>query len=72
MAETEAKQEREGRKCPGRGEEAETKKVQEENRQRAEQARIAAEEEIQISTQNQERQVHRCAAEQREDRRGRA
>ena len=56
LAETEAKQAREVANVQSR-EEADTKKVSEENRQRSEQARIAAEEEIQIATQNQERQV---------------
>lgn len=56
LAETESKQMREVETVKAR-EEAETIKVREEQRQRSEQARIAAEEEIQISEENKQRQV---------------
>ena len=56
LAETEAKQLREVETVKAR-EQAETAKVQEEQRQRSEQARIAAEEEIQIADENKQRQV---------------
>ncbi len=56
LAETEAKQLREVETVKAR-EEAETAKVREEQRQRSEQARIAAEEEILINEENKQRQV---------------
>ena len=56
LAETEAKQQREIEVVQAR-EAADTLKVQEEERQKSEQARIAAEEEIQISEENKQRQV---------------
>lgn len=56
LAETESKQMREVETVKAR-EEAETIKVREEQRQRSEQARIAAEEEIQIAEENKQRQV---------------
>lgn len=56
LAETESKQMREVETVKAR-EEAETMKVREEQRQRSEQARIAAEEEIQIAEENKQRQV---------------
>ena len=56
LAEKEEQQKREIASAVAR-EEAATKKVQEEQRQVAEHARIAAEEEIQIAEQNKERQV---------------
>jgi len=56
LAETEAKQKREVETVQFR-EEAEALKVSEEERQKSEQARISAEEEIQISEENKQRQV---------------
>ena len=56
LAETEAKQLREVETVKAR-EEAETAKVREEQNQRSEQARIAAEEEIEIADENKQRQV---------------
>ncbi|MGJ8677598.1 MAG: flotillin family protein [Akkermansiaceae bacterium] len=56
LAETEAKQEREVKVAQAR-EVADTLKVEEEQRQKSEQARISAEEEIQISEENKQRQV---------------
>lgn len=56
LAETESKQQREVETVKAR-EEAETAKVREEQRQRSEQARIAAEEEIFIAEENKQRQV---------------
>lgn len=56
LAETEAKQRREVETVQYR-EEAEALKVSEEERQKSEQARISAEEEIQISEENKQRQV---------------
>ncbi|MBK1790085.1 hypothetical protein JIN82_02825 [Persicirhabdus sediminis] len=56
LAETEARQAREVSNAQAR-EEASAAKVSEEERQKSEQARIAAEEEIGISEQNKERQV---------------
>jgi len=56
LAETEAKQRREVETVQSR-ETAETVKVAEEQRQRSEQARIAAEEEIKIAEENKDRQV---------------
>ena len=56
LAETESKQRREVETVQYR-EEAEALKVSEEERQKSEQARISAEEEIQISEENKQRQV---------------
>ncbi|MFT6180202.1 MAG: flotillin [Paracoccaceae bacterium] len=56
LAETEAKQRREVETVQYR-EEAEALKVSQEERQKSEQARISAEEEIEISEQNKQRQV---------------
>jgi flotillin len=56
LAETEAKQKREVETVQAR-ETAETAKVAEEQRQRSEQARIAAEEEIQVAEENKLRQI---------------
>ena len=56
LAETESKQEREVKVVQAR-EIADTLKVEEEQRQKSEQARISAEEEIQISEENKQRQV---------------
>ncbi len=56
LAETEAKQRRDIESVKAR-EEAETMKVQEEERLKAERARIAADEEIAIATENKDRQV---------------
>ena len=56
LAETEAKQKREVETVQFR-EEAEALKVSEEERQKSEQARISAEEEIQIAEENKQRQV---------------
>lgn len=56
LAETEAKQKRDVESVKAR-EEAETMKVQEEERLKAERAKIAADEEIAIATENKDRQV---------------
>jgi flotillin len=56
LAETEAKQMREVESVKAR-EEAETMKVREEERQKGQRARIAADEEIEVATQNKDRQV---------------
>ena len=56
LAETEAKQAREVEVVQAR-EQAETLKVQEEERQKAERARIAADEEILVAEENKQRQV---------------
>ena len=56
LAETEAKQKRDVESVKAR-EMAETMKVQEEERLKAEKARIAAEEEINVATQNKDRQI---------------
>ncbi|MGE9268045.1 MAG: flotillin family protein, partial [Verrucomicrobiales bacterium] len=56
LAETEARQKREVESVKYR-EEAEAAKIREEERQKSEQARIVAEEEIQISEENKQRQV---------------
>lgn len=56
LAETESKQKRDVESVKAR-EEAETVKVQEEERMKAERARIAAEEDIAIATENKDRQI---------------
>ncbi len=56
LAEAEEKQKREVLSIKAR-EEAEAKKIQEENRLKGEQARIAAEEEIQVAEENKNRQI---------------
>jgi uncharacterized membrane protein YqiK len=56
LSETESKQKREVESVRAR-EEAETTKVREEERLKGERARIAADEEIQVATQNKDRQV---------------
>lgn len=56
LAEAEEKQKREVASIKAR-EEAETRKVQEEQRLKSEQTRIAVEEELQVATQNKDRQI---------------
>lgn len=56
LAETEAKQQREVKSAQAR-EEAETAKIQEQERQKSQGAKIIADEEIAIATENKERQI---------------